>query len=129
MKEKELFREIVRIAHDADGLTPALARIQSLLASEWGKALLIIRPASPAAVTSLPPAVSNFLDSRDFPFRGLYIAPLLSGTETAGTLVACIGTWNAPTDTLRRITNFASQQLIDLARRLALPRLEYAEAL
>ncbi|MEO8660130.1 MAG: hypothetical protein ABI693_16795 [Bryobacteraceae bacterium] len=128
MKEKELFREIVRIAHDAGGLNDALHRIQSLLATEWGGALLVIRPASTSKVTSFPPVVSSFPESRDFPFRGLYVAPLRSGNETAGTLVACIGTWGAPTDTLRRITNFASQQLIDLARRLALPRLEYAEA-
>jgi hypothetical protein len=128
MKENELFREIVRIVRDENGLSAALHRIQSLLASEWGGAILIIRPASAAAAVSFPPAICEFLESREFPFRGLYTAPLQSGTLSQGTLVACIGTWGVSGEILRRVTNFAGQQLTDLARRLSLPALEYAEA-
>src|SRR6266851_4481291 len=128
MKENELLSEIGNIVRHADGIPSALTRIQSLLASHCGGALLIIRPASPGAVLPAVPAVCEFLESRQFPFRGLYMAPLNSGNRAEGTLVACLGTWSVPGDLLRRITNFVGQQLTDLARRLALPSIEYAEA-
>src|SRR4051812_28180904 len=102
MKQNELFQEIVRIVGDADGLSAALHSIQSLLAAEWGGAILIIRPASSAL--SFPHNVCEFLESRDFPFRGLYTAPLKTGAASAGTLVACIGTWGTPGEVLRSVT-------------------------
>ncbi|HXJ43895.1 MAG TPA: hypothetical protein VNH18_31710 [Bryobacteraceae bacterium] len=128
MKEDELLHEIVRIVRDADGMNVALGRIQHLLASEWGGALLIIRPSLTKSTISIPPAVSGFLESQEFPFRGLYVAPVNTGARAAGTLVACIGTWGAPREIFRRVTNFAGQQLTDLANRLSLREIEYAEA-
>src|SRR5438270_7181110 len=115
MKENELLSEIGRIVRSADGLGPALRRVQALIAGQYGGALLIIRPVSSG--TSLPPAPAlyDFLESREFPFRALYTAPLNPGNRAAGTLVACIGTWGAQADLLRRVTNFVGQQLTDLA--------------
>src|SRR4051794_715263 len=128
MKEKALSREIARIAQDADSLSAALNRIQFLLAAEWGGALLIIRPVRAASTAPFPPKVCEFLDSRDFPFRGLYTAPLETGAASAGTLMACIGSWGAPGEAHRTIANFAGQQLTYVLRRLAIPLPEYAEA-
>lgn len=133
MKQNEIFRQISRIVHDADCLSAALSGIRAILATEWGGAVLIIRPASTAQGNSFPPAISEFLESREYPFRGLYTAPLRNGARTAGTLVACIGSFylgssQAFGDSLRAVTDYAGNQLADLARRLALPALEYAEA-
>ncbi|MDQ1473694.1 MAG: hypothetical protein QOJ99_5174, partial [Bryobacterales bacterium] len=124
----ELLGEIGNVIRHADDLPSALTRIQSLLASHCGGALLIIRPASSGAVLPAVPAVYAFLESRQYPFRGLYMAPVNSGGRAVGTLLACIGTWGAPGDLLARITVFVGQQLTALARRLALPSIEYAEA-
>ncbi|MCU1326753.1 MAG: hypothetical protein JWN34_2123 [Bryobacterales bacterium] len=129
MKEKELLREIGSLVRESDGLNSALSRVQTLIASECGGALLILRPeASATTAISAAPAVCEFLESRVFPFRGLYVAPVSAGNRAKGTLVACIGTWGVPGELLHRITTFAGQQLTELARRLALPSLEYAEA-
>jgi hypothetical protein len=128
MKNNEQFDEIIRIVRESDSLSAALKRIQSFLASAWGEALLIIRPASMASAVSLPAGISAFLESRNFPFRGMYTAPLQTGTLSHGTLVACIGTRGAPRETLCRVTNLVGQELTGLLRRLALPVLEYTEA-
>ncbi len=128
MQEKELLREIAEVVRLADDIPAALTQVQSLLANTCGGALLIVRPVTAGAVLPETPAVCEFLESRRFPFRGLYMTPLNSGHRAAGTLVACIGTWGVPGDLLRRIATFVGQQLTDLARRLALPALEYAEA-
>jgi hypothetical protein len=128
MKEHELLKEIGRIVRDAKTLTAALRRVQTVLADHCGGALLIIRPEAPGSAISTAPAVCDFLESRQYPVRGFYAAPLNYGARAAGTFIACIGTWGVPCDLLRRVTNFAGQQLADLARRLALPTLEYVEA-
>jgi hypothetical protein len=128
MKERELLSEIVRITRDAEGLGLALRQLQNLLATEYGGALLILRPASGSPATAASPHISEFLESRNFPFRGLYTAPVAGARRHAGTLVACIGAFGAPGDLLRRVTAFAAEQISDLARRLALPALEYTEA-
>jgi len=127
MNERELLTEIVRIARHADGLTPALRQIQTLIAKEYGGALLMIRPPAPGAALASP-AVHDFLEAKDFPFRGLYTAPLTTRRRDTATLVACIGTWGAPGEILRRIVTFAGEQLTELARRLSLHTLDYAEA-
>ena len=128
MKENEVLLEIGNIARLADGIPSALTRIQTLIAAYCGGALLIVRPASSGPVLPETPAVCEFLESRQFPFRGLYMTPLNAGHRAAGTLVACIGTWGVPGDLLRRIAGFIGQQLTSLARRLALHSLDYAEA-
>ena len=129
MQERELLKEIGSLVRESDGLQSALRRMQALIANECGGALLIIRPESSATTAiSAAPAVCEFLESRQYPFRGLYVAPVSAGSRTVGTLVACIGTWGVPGELLRRITTYAGEQLSALARRLALPALEYAEA-
>jgi hypothetical protein len=127
MKEQELLKEIARIVREADSLAAALRLIQSLLATHCGGALLIIRPEAPGSAISAAPAVCAFLESKQFPLRGFYAAPLNYGSRATGTFVACIGTWAVPCDLLRRVTNYAGQQLAELARRLAVPALEYVE--
>jgi hypothetical protein len=127
MKERDLLKEIGRIAGEAESLTAALGNVQTLLADQCGGALLIIRPEGPSAAISAAPAVCAFLESRQFPVRGFYSTPLHCGA-VVGTFVACIGTWGVPCELLRRVTNFAGQQFAELARRLAMPILEYVEA-
>lgn len=127
MKEQELNTEIAGIVRRARSLAPALHEIRQLIAQEFGAALLVVRPA--AGGTSLPASiVSEFLESRQFPFRALYTAPLKAEGREAGTLVACIGTWGSSGDILRRITTFAGEQLAALLRRLPAQSLVYTEA-
>lgn len=128
MRENELLGEIGNIIRQADALPSALTRIQSLLASHCGAALLIVRPASSEAVLPSVSAVYDFLESRLYPVRSLCMAPVNPGGRPAATLIACIGTWGAPGDLLSRVTNYVGGQLSELALRLALPSIEYAEA-
>jgi len=124
VKEPEILREIDHIVGIADGIQSALTQIQALLARYCGEALLIIRPAEPGPVLPGTSAAFEFLESREFPFRGLYMAPLRAGNRNAGTLIICIGTWGVPGDLPRRITNYLGQRLSTLAS----SSMEYAEA-
>ena len=127
MKEQELHTEIAGIVRRARSLAPALHEIRSLIAREFGAALLVVRPA--ANGSALPASVvSEFLESREFPVRALYTTPLKSEGKEAGTLVACIGSWGTSSDVLRRITTFAGEQLASLLRRLPAQSLVYTEA-
>ena len=127
MKDQELHTEIAGIVRRAGSLAPALHEIRSLIAREFGAALLVVRPS--ASGSTLPAnIVSEFLESREFPVRALYTAPVKAEGREAGTLVACIGTWGTSGDILRRITTFAGEQLAALLRRLPAQSLVYTEA-
>ncbi len=128
MKEKELLGEIENVVRNAEGLTSALTRIKALIGAYCGGAVLAIRPESFGRATSTPPPVLELLESREFPFRGLYFAPVSYGSGPIHTFIACLGTWGISADSLRRITTFTAQQLSELISRLGIPVTEYAEA-
>src|ERR1700709_1950010 len=109
MRENELTREIKRIASRADALKPALTEIEALLSSEWGAALLVIREA--ATPVPFPSADFSFLESHNFPFRGMYTSSIQTGGGSDDRLLACIGTWGAPDKNVRQIIDFVGQQL------------------
>ena len=128
MKEKELLGEIESVVRSAEGLGPALNCIKALIGAYCGGAVLVIRPESFGHATSTPPRVLEFLESRQFPFRGLYFAPVNYEKGPPHTFIACMGTWGIAADSLRRITTFTAQQLSVLISRLDISVTEYAEA-
>jgi hypothetical protein len=113
MNERQLISEIGGIARCAGSVEEALAGMESLLGREIGSATLLLRPLGGSRLNES--AVSNFLESREFPFRGIYTAPLL---EQGQSLVACFGSWGAPGDLLRRATASIARDLGTLAGRV-----------
>jgi hypothetical protein len=112
MNERQLISEIGGIARRAASVEEAMARMEGLLGREVGAATLLLRPAGGGLNES---AVSGFLESREFPFRGVYTAPL---AEQSQSLVACFGSWGAPGDLLKRATASIAKDLSTLTGRL-----------
>ena len=118
MNEHELMSEIGGIARLAHSLDEAVTRIESLLAHEIGSATLTLQPVQNGSPFLAGTGVSRFLESREFPFRGLYTAPLVKGDRPRGMLIACFGTWGAPGDLLQRATAYTAEQLGTLLGRV-----------
>jgi len=119
VNESELISEIRGIARKSGSLVEAVDRIENLLAREVGAATLILRPVECGSPFLTGTGVTKFLESRDFPFRGLYTAPLVQGDHPRGVLVACFGTWDVPAEMLQRATVYTAAQLGSLLGRTA----------
>ncbi len=131
MSEKELMAQLESIAGEAKSLEGALTAMERLLSSEIGSAVLTLRPEG-TNLLSLPeatPGVLKFLESHEFPIRGMYSARIELGGLSAGTLLACFGTWSAPNRLLRAATTQAANLIDALLRRgMALPTTRPAAA-
>lgn len=121
INERQLIFHIGRIARSARSVEEALGRIESLLAHEVGAATLILRPAESGTPFLAGSAISQFLESRDFPFRGVYTAPLGRGSRSDATLVACFRGWGAPGEVLKRATSHTAERLSEVAARTGRP--------
>ena len=106
MIEKELLREIDRIARESLSLEDAMNTIQMLFATDTGEIRPLVCPAVRGSFVSCETAVHEFLKSRRFPFRGLYSAPF-----GAGRLIACVGSWGTPNEPIQRLVDHAGSQL------------------
>jgi hypothetical protein len=129
MSERELLLEITRIASDAANAAEATRRMQARLALEIGSAMILLRPPGAAGQLFANSPISEFMESREFPFRGLYVEPLAVRGKEAGTLVACFGSWGGKGEFLQRAAAHASEQLAALLARVhrgALPKEEAA---
>ncbi len=126
--EKELILEISQIGHESKSVEEALEAAQSLLAKEIGGSTLLLDPAELGISSWAANFVSEFLDSREFPFRGLYTAPLMDGNETVGRLIACFGSVESPGEFLQRLTPHIAQQFGQLLSRTHGEAISRAEA-
>ncbi len=114
MTEKEILVEIRRITGEARTLGEAVERIEACLALEIGSALIRLKPPGAGAALFRDSPISRFMESREFPFRGLYVAPLAVRGKEAGTLVACFGSWGSRGAFLHRATAHSGEQLAAL---------------
>src|SRR5580700_7338418 len=102
--EKELVREISRIGRQSKSVEEAVELAQTLLAGAIGASVLVVRPPDPGIPSLTGTPISALLDSREFPFRGLYIAPLAAGGTEVGRLFACFGSFGSPGKLLQHLT-------------------------
>ncbi len=115
--EREIIREISRIGHESTSVDEAVEVVQSLLATEIGGSTLLLDPAELGISSWAAKSVSEFLGSREFPFRGLYTAPLVVESKTSGRLIACFGSFEAPGESLQRLTAHIALQFGELLSR------------
>jgi len=115
--ERELIVEISRIGRESNSVDEALDRVRSLLAAEIGGSALLIDPSEQGISSWAAKSVSEFLDSRRFPFRGLYTAPLIAENWKAGRLIACFGSFECQGVFLQHLAAHAAQQLGKLLER------------
>ena len=116
--EGEIIHEIERIGQESQNITDAVKIAQSLLAAEiGGSTLLIDFPKQGGISPRAAKSISDFLDSREYPFRGIYTAPLVAGDERSGRLIACFGSFESPGEFLQRLTAHIAQQFGPLLTR------------
>ncbi len=116
MREQDLFSEITRIGNTAATLKQATEQIEALLAAEVGAAALVVRPYPLNASIFREEMVSQFLESPDYPFRGIYTASVKTGQGRDGCMAACFGSWGAPGELLQRISAHIAKSLGELLR-------------
>ena len=126
--EKELIFEISRIGLESKSVEEAAGAVQALLASEIGGATLLIDTVELGISSWAAKTASEFLDSREFPFRGLYTVPLMVGNERAGRLIACFGSFESPGEFLQRLTAQIAKQFGQLFARTHREVISRAEA-
>jgi len=126
--ENEIIREISRIGHESVSVDEAVRIVQSLLATEIGGSKLILDSEDLGISARVAKSTSEFLDSREFPFRGLYTAPLMVGNKTAGRLIACFGSFESPGEFLQRLTAHIAHQFEQLLSRIHSEVISRAEA-
>lgn len=111
--ERELFPVIRQISHRSATVEEAIHSFEAALKAEIGNAALLVQPSgdvlSPLALQS----VSSFLNSRAFPFRGVYTA-----TSRAGRLVACFGAFTSSGPNFQKLTERIAVELGDLSDRV-----------
>jgi hypothetical protein len=126
--ERELILEISRTVHESKSVDEAVQLAQSLLAREIGGSTLLLDLAEMGNSSWAAKSASEFLDSGEFPFRGLYTAPLIVANEKAGRLIACFGSFGSPGEFLQRLTAHIAQQFGQLLTRTHREVISRAEA-
>jgi hypothetical protein len=123
--ERNLIPVINSLSRQAKSLDEAIELFQSLLAGEVGGATLLVDPAEEGISPGTGKTVAAFMESRQFPFRGLYTAPLTVGSRRVGKLIACFGSFGAPGKSLPEVTAQIARQLSEIlgrTTRAILPR-------
>lgn len=114
MSEKELIREISRIGRVSKNVSEAVELIQALLTKEIGVFALVLDFTPHGISPDTAEFISIFLDSRQFPFRGLYTSPLLVANGEAGRLLGCVGSFGSPGELPEHLVSHIARQLATL---------------
>jgi len=115
--ERDLIPVISRLARRSKSTDEAMELFQPVLAGQIGGATLILDPVDEGISTAVSKSIAAFMDSREFPFRGLYTAPLIVGNRKVGRLIACFGSFGAPVKSLPVLTAHVARQLSEIMNR------------
>ncbi len=128
--EQHLIPVIGRLARQARNIQEAIALFQPLLADEIGGANLFVDAGEESISPAVMKSTAAFLDSHQFPFRGLYTAPLKVGGRKVGLLVACFGSFGDSGKLLPALTDQVARQLNGILAKTtrAIPSREEAAA-
>ncbi len=109
--EADLIPVVNRLTRQAGSVGAAIELLEPVLAHEIGGAVLFVEPADNGGSPQMAEATAAFPESRQFPFRGLYTAPLKVGNKTVGRLIACFGSFGVPGKALPLLTSHVAEQL------------------
>jgi hypothetical protein len=115
--ERDLVDVISRLSRQSKSVDEAVELLRAALASKVGGATLLLDPLDEGISPAIAKSTAAFMDAREFPFRGLYTAPLTVGKRRVGRLVACFGSYGAPGPLLPRLTAHVAQQLSEILGR------------
>lgn len=123
--ERNLIPAINSLSRRAKSADEAIELFQSLLAGEVGEATLLMDAAEEGVSPNTGKTIAAFMESRQYPFRGLYTAPLTVGSRKVGRLVVCFASFGAPGKSLPEVTAHVARQLSEIlgrTSRAVLPR-------
>jgi hypothetical protein len=110
MTEKELRQEITRIFWRSGSADAAMTAAAELLSREFGE----VRILTLALQWGMGDRrVAEFLESRAFPFRGAYAAPV----PGAASLVILVGAWEVPHPPVQSLAEHLAQELSGFEKR------------
>jgi hypothetical protein len=115
--ERNLIPAINSLSRQAKSADEAIELFQSLPAGEVGDATLLMDAVEEGVSPDTGKTIAAFMESREYPFRGLYTAPLTVGSRKAGRLVACFGSFGAPGKSLPQLTAHIARQLSEILGR------------
>jgi hypothetical protein len=115
--QRNLIPAISHLSRQAKNIDEAIDLFQSLLTREVGGATLLVDRAEEGISPRTTQTIAAFMESRQFPFRGLYTAPVTVGARKAGRLVACFGSFGAPEKLLPDVTAHIARQLSEILSR------------
>lgn len=117
LAKRDLIPVIGRLSRQSKSVDEAIEQLQLLLAGEIGGAALQVETLENGTSPLVAQSVSALMDSREFPFRGLYTAPLIVGNRKVGRLVACFGSLGASGRSLATLTTYVARQLSEILSR------------
>jgi hypothetical protein len=115
--ERNLIPVINSLSRQAKSVDEAIELFQLLLAGEVGGATLLVDPVEEGISPVTGKTVAAFMESRQFPFRGLYTAQLTVGSRKVGKLIVCLGSFGAPGKSLPEVTAHIAKQLSEILGR------------
>ncbi|HEY4086407.1 MAG TPA: hypothetical protein VGM43_10740 [Bryobacteraceae bacterium] len=104
--DTELIRGIERISRRSRNIEEAIYNVEAALKSQIGEAQLLLQPEGEKLAPFSIQAVTSFLESRAFPFRGVYTA-----SSRAGRLIVCLGGFGTPGQFFQELTNRIASEL------------------
>jgi hypothetical protein len=110
-RERDLVDVVRRLSRQSKSIDEAVELLRAALASKLGGAELLLDHLDGGMSPRVAKSTAAFMDAREFPFRGLYTAPLVVGSRKVGRLVACFGSYGSPGPLLPRLTEHVAQQL------------------
>lgn len=114
--ERELITLISQLSRRAKSAAEAIQLIEEALTNEIGEATLLLDYAGGTS-PRMAKFMSNFLDSREFPFRGFYTAPLNAKDRATGRLIAGFASHGTPGPALPKIAQHIASELGSLIAR------------
>jgi hypothetical protein len=114
MSTQNLIPAINRLAREAHTVENAIELLQPLLADEFGAAALQVVSAGNGITDSTRKTITGFLESHDFPFRGIYTAPIVERGAKVGWLIAGFKSSVDHGGVLPTITNHLASQLSEI---------------
>jgi len=115
--ERDLIPAISRLSRQSKSIDEAIEVFESVLSGHIGNATLLVDLSEEGMSPSVAKSTAAFMDSRQFPFRGLYTAPLTVGRRKVGRLVACFGTFGVPGKSFPALTSHVAGQLSEILAR------------
>jgi hypothetical protein len=104
--DKELIQGIERISRRSRNIREAIRDVEAALKSEIGEAQLLLQPEGENLSPFSLQTVSSFLESRAFPYRGVYTA-----SSRAGRLIVCLGGFGIPGQLFQDLTSTIASEL------------------